>query len=243
MDNVIFIRRQKELIEELFDIEWLKKYKTKHPAASRWALCVEILKQGGAIRWPNQKDKLKELATLVLDGYSFITLSSGNLKEFKIGDISGYGDKSVQKKINSRLPDPRQFDSLMLELSIAAWHQGSGHQIEPLEEKGLPDLRLKFQNSQKPFYIECKRLTSSSKSGIQKRIRLANKQLKTVDEDSYGIVILDISGSVETKTVIKDEIPEDVEEILNYAQQAILGQKNRSVSRIIVIWDDMEIKG
>jgi hypothetical protein len=237
------IRRQRKILEDLFSTEWLNGRRFEHPARSRWSLCTEILKQGGTIRWPKQREDLPELAALLLDSVSFVTISEGSLHDLRLGDITGYGGDSVQRKIESRLPDPRQFDALMLELSMAAWHQSKGHHIRPMEKEGLPDLRVSLPDIEFPVYVECKRLTTSSKWGIQKRIRLANKQLRAVDEESYGVMILDISGSVGPVESISDEMPARVKTIIGYAEQAISGPKNRSVSRVIVSWDDTDIMG
>jgi hypothetical protein len=180
---------------------------------------------------------------MLLDSTTFVTISGGDPGNLRIGNLSGYGDDAVQRKIRSRLPDPRQFDALMLEISTAAWHQSQGHHIKPLEDEGLPDLRVAIQGIDLPLYVECKRLTTSSEAGIQKRIRYANRQIKAVGDPCYGVVILDVSGAVGAITNLSDEIPKAVRTILHYVDGALTGPKNRSVSRVIVTWDDMGIMG
>lgn len=243
MNYADIIRLQRSLLEELFTVEWLSNTRPEHPARSRWSLCTTILMQGSTIRWPTQKDDLPELAVMLLDSATFVTISRGDLGRMRIGRLSGYGDDAVQRKISSRLRDPAQFNALMLELSTAAWHQSKGHHIKPLEDEGLPDLQVVIHGVTLPIYVECKRLTTSSEAGIQKRIRHANRQIKAVGEPCYGVVILDVSGAVGPIKSLSDKIPEAVRTILQYVERALTGPKNRSVGKVIVTWDDMGIMG
>jgi hypothetical protein len=242
MTSVDLIRLQQSLLENLYTAEWLIKTQPKHLAQLQWALCAKILRQGGKIRWPEQRDDLSLLTSMLLDASTLIAISGGDLSSMHLGNLAGYGDDAVQRKIRSRLPNPRQFNELMLELHTAAWHQFNGHHVEPLEDR-LPDLRVVIDNIDLPVYIECKRVTTSTEAGIRKRILKANRQIKAVGQPCYGIVILDVSGAAGPVNLRPEEIPDGVEIISQYVRRALSGERNRAVGKVIVTWDNSGVRG
>jgi len=237
------IRLQMRLLEELFEPRTLRDPHQRHPAAQRWQLCLRILQQGGVIRWPEQKAELPLIARMVLDSTSFVEISGGDLRTLSLGDLAGYGDAAVQRKIQTRLGDASQFEDLMVEVSIAAWHQREGHTVIPSEASGWPDLRIDIESLELPILLECKRTNSTTGRGVKKDITKANKQIKEVGISSHGVAFLDITAAVPQQTVLSDATPLEVLEILERVRAALSGPKHRSVGRAIVVWDDAGILG
>lgn len=248
MKQIEFFQWQKEILEKLFSPEWFLETKQEnHPAYLRWALCEKIIEQEGIIRFPEQKERLHEIGRIVLDSYILVVLTEGNHQQLKLGSLDLYGDEAVQKKIRSRITNPGQFEDLMVELYVGAWHKTKNHTMDPIEKEGYPDLRIKIPSISIPVFIECKHLWSSSKNRLQKVIKKANKQIKKAAEEvkipSYGAVILDVSIPVAAGQVENDNLSDELYEMIEVVQSALSGGKNRSVGAAIVVWDDYMING
>lgn len=242
--SVEFIRAQRQLLEASFAKTTLEALRASHPAAVRWQLCRTMLQQGGVIRWPTQRQELPILASMMLDAAAFIRVSDGDLQAFSLGDLSGYGDAAVQRKIQSRLNDPNQFQDLMAELSLAAWHQFEGHAVTPYETDGWPDLKVVFAADDLPILLECKRLHVTSSTRLAKQITKANRQIRHAQIAAYGIVALDVTTALSGGLrELSDDIPEEIALLVEPVRAALSGPKNRSVDRVLLIWDDVGMLG
>jgi len=142
-----------------------------HPAYLRWALCKKIIEQEGIIQFSEQKERLHEVGRIILDSCILVTLTEGNLQQLKLGSLDLYGDEAVQKKIRSRITNPEQFEDLMVELYVGAWHRTKNHTVEPIEKEGYPDLRIEIPNINIPVFTECKHLRTGSKNNLQTQLR------------------------------------------------------------------------
>ncbi len=234
-----FFNKQKEILNDLFPSDWYQNTKNyRHPAYQRWDLCNTIIQQQGVIRYPEQKNELSNLGKIILDSYILLQISQGNFKKFLLGSLSNYGDLAVETKILSRITEQTHFESLMLELCIGAWHISKGNKVSPLEIEGYPDIKVEFSNTKIPAYIECKRVETKTLRRISDVIRKANNQIKRVDEDAYGFVVLDLSTPVSAGKVDNDTLPHTLSERLLVIKSALSGKKNRSIGAAIVVWDD-----
>lgn len=238
------LRIQKQLLEDLFEEKTLRSLKSRHPAAARWRLCSKIVSQGGIIKWSEQGHETPLLAEAILDAITFVTVSAGDVQQMQLFDLSGYGDSAVQAKLRSRINNPSQFKHLMVELSVAAWHQGIGHHITPFEKEGWPDIRADAPGFEYPVFLECKRVEVLSNQRIAKHIQNANRQIKEVGTSAYGVAVLDVTGAIGSKLApISDEKPPEIVQLIDAAREAISGPKNRCISRVLLIWDESGIFG
>jgi hypothetical protein len=234
-----FLQAQQQLLAELFSTEWLlDPINCAHPAVTRYGICCALLDQGGSIRWPGQRAFMPHLAAMLLDAATIVAITRGHLDSFKLGELAGFGDERVYKKIRSRVIDPQGFFDLMVELSQAGWHLVEGHGVIPLEQPDWPDLRVQLDGVVHPLYIECKKLNSFSENRIRAEIRDANRQLRAVTEPCYGVAVLDVSAAVPNDHAAIDGLPTFASPIIDLVQRAVSGDKNRSVGRAIVTWDE-----
>ena len=243
MNRIEFFQRQKEILEKLFSIEWFYRVKQrKHPAYQQWALCKKIIEQGGSIKFPEQMEQLHEIGRILLNSYILVELTEGDLQQLKLGSIDLYGDETVQKKIHSRIPEPEQFEDLMIELYVGAWYKTKSHFVEPMERKGCPDLKIEIPDIDNPVFIECKHLRTLSKNRLQTVIKKANKQVKNAIKatgiPSYGVVILDVSTPIIVQQVENDNLPPTLQEIIETVRSILSGEKNRSIGAAVIVWDD-----
>jgi len=238
-----FFKRQQELLEALLPPGWFHDRPDRtHPAYVRWSLCQRVLDRGGVVRFPDDQNDFAMIARMILDSIVLAKVSGSDPKPLGLGDFSLYGDSKVTKKILSRVTDPRQFEDVLVELAFGAWHKTRNHDVTPLEEEGLPDLKLRIADAELPIYAECKRLTSRSKNRFSKVLRKANNQIKAASERCYGIAVLDVSTLVSGRK-LSDTLPSEIQAIRKIVKPIISGAKNRSVGGVVLIWDEYTILG
>lgn len=154
-----------------------------------------------------------------------------------------YGTRKVQKKINDRFINSEQFQDMMLELSIGAWHLTEKNVVTPLETDGFPDVKVILHDSNESAFIECKNIHTTDLRRIPEVITKANTQIGHTGADCYGCLALDVSIPINAGTVNDDTFPTHLAEVINIVKQALNGAENRSISSAIVIWDDNMILG
>jgi hypothetical protein len=241
-----FFNLQKQILETLFLPEWFVHTTRKdHPAYLRWSLCRKILDQQGAIRWPEQRADLPTLARIGLDSWILAAITEGDLRRLKLGSLDFHGDQSVQKKVRSRVEDPEQYEDLMVELYVGAWHLTENHSVAYLEKEGVPDFRIDIRDADFPVLIDCKRLRQRSAKRARKDVTKANTQIKnarTNVDPAYGILVLDASAGDFTKAQ-GDQLPDGLGPIIKAVQSSLSGQENRSVGAVVLVWDDYMVRG
>lgn len=243
-DSRDFITQHKEILEKLFPPRWfLETPESDHPAYLQWAFCKRILDQGGVLQFPEQEAQIFEVARIIMNSGILVKVTGGDVQELRFGSLNVYGDEVVRKKVRSRITDPEQFEDIMVELSFAAWHGMHNHGVMPLEEEGLPDFKLAIPNLELPVYAECKHLRSGSKNRLRKVISKANSQIKAVSEMCYGVAVLDVSMPVAFEKVENDRFSERLQEIISFVRSSVSGSKNRSISDVVLTWDDYMVKG
>jgi hypothetical protein len=244
--RIDFFRFQIDMLQMLLSPEWFhERTRNDHPAYRRWALCQEILnKQGGAIRWPEQKNQLLDIATMGLDTSILSIVSGGDLQSLSIGSVN-FKDETVRKKIQSRLQDAEQFDDIMVELYIGAWHQLEKHNVEYREQSGFPDFNIGITGIGMPTLVECKRARVMTKKRMLKRIAKANDQItheQLTIGSAYGVVILDVTAN-QIAEAPDDELPPKLDPIIGLVRSCLKGTKNRSVGLAVITWDEYKTAG
>lgn len=244
LDPTTMARRQREVLEDLFGRTWFDRPR-EHPAYRRWLLCKTLEGQQGQLRFPEQGNQLHETLTIFLDTVLLIDVTSGDSEKFKLGNLATYGEDEVQTKIKSRIGNRVQFDSLMVELYVGAWHQmRNGRTVTPLERSNFPDLQVVGDDFGHPVLFECKRLRSLSKNRVESDVKDASRQLGEAPDPAYRVLILDVTEAIGIiKTELRpppslDPIPESVLAISSLVEGALRGNKNKSVELAIIVWDD-----
>lgn len=256
MNHIEFFRGLARILEEMFPQGWFLEAGPRtrqHPAYVQWALCQKILSQGGTIHSAEQWDDLPKVARLMLDTFSFVILTGGNLDRLGIGSFDQIGDESVQRKIRSRVGDSRLYLDLLPELYVHAWHKQEGHQVNAMEREGWPDMRVDIPGASVPIFIECKRLQSISRTRFDDDIKKANRQIRAakaaVGIPSCGVAVLDISptctlewigppnknsGDTAREDPNEPKIPENA---TRFGSLAVTG-KNTFVDYVFLVWND-----
>lgn len=244
--SVSFYLAVKKLLEDLFGADWFvenSKRKINHPAFRKWLFCGEMVKKGGVISVPVDREECEPLASLLLDNFILTQSSGGEFSAFSFGGVKKYGDDKVRKRIQAIITDPKQYNSLMTELSLSAYCSLQDLAVTPFEEIGYPDFRLDIDGMSLPIMVECKNIEKGTNCNrFECIVKKANKQIKNVGVDCYGVLFVDVTAMIERNSVLSDSVPDSVEIILEKFSK-LLGRFNSSVSSAILFWDEFSILG
>lgn len=240
--RIEFFKQHLKLLEQLMPMGWFDNPENKlYSAYKKWEFCKRIISQNGIIKFPEQESELPMFAQILIDSAILITITEGNLQKLNIGSFDKF-TKPVKDKILNSLKHPTQFDEILLELSIAAWHLMEKHKAELLQIDGYPDVKVNIPKIMLPLYFECKNITSENASYLQQNIDYklieANKQLKSVSESHYGIVVFNVTKPIKLERAKSDKYPIKITEIIDLIKNHLSGSEYSSVGSTILIWDD-----
>jgi hypothetical protein len=234
-----FFNDQLILLTDLFSENWFLDEKNyNHPAYLRWSLLNTIIQQKGIIKYPQQFSEIPLIAQIMLDSAIISTVSGGDILKFELGSFEKYGEKKVLKKIKTRLNDPREFMDIMTELNIGSWHLLENHKVTPFEFANYPDFQVESAEFPLPVIIECKNLWTLNKNRINSVTKKANNQIKNINIENFGVMVLDTSNLVPLKRVYDSEFPDEIKQIINWVSRA-LSEKNTSIGVCLVTWNDL----
>ena len=213
MTRLEFFRQYATLLEKIMPNDWFNNPKNQgHPAFQKWAFCKKMISQNGFLKFPEQQPKLPLFGQFLLDAEYLKSIT----KEEYFDQLL----EEVKVKIANYLTHPTQFDDIMLEISIAAWHLMENHKVEILEIDNYPNVKVSIPDMALPLYVECKNITTDKDKSIKRVITHANSQLKSVSELHYGIVVLNIAKLIKLQQRNSDTLPERVDEIIKLVKQS-----------------------
>lgn len=236
-----FLQVQKRVLEDLFGLEWFDSSQTRdHPAYGRWVLCNEMLEQGARIGLEN-RDRLSQFAELLLDNYSLVQATGGQLDRFQLGILANYGDPKVETRIRAIIHEPRHFLDLLVELSYAAWHLSRGNEVRAFEAAGHPDFEVVTSSPAAHFATDCKRVQAgTSENRFRKLVNKANKQIKNLGALCHGLVVVDISERTPQLIQLGDSAPSEIDRVARLLQHS-MQTDNTTVSGALITWRDTVI--
>lgn len=244
-DPSALIRQLMVFIETLFPEGWIEEQvsrsRSQHTAVQQWSLCEQVVNRGKVnLRGP--KENLQAFGRILLDCLIWTTVTGGDDTKFSLGPLTAYGNDAVIAKIRSRITDSNQYDDLLVELAEASWLLGRGYAVSAIESLGMPDLRIEVSGVELPVYVECKHLRTMTQNAVSNHVKKANKQLKRPEEDHYGVLRIHVRGDFRIE-LRSDDVPEEIAQVLSFVDRAVGGEKNRSVSAVIVSWDSYVTTG
>jgi len=239
-------KAHKKILEDILGTEWFTlgvQHKKRHSAYIRWMLCNDILGRG--FRYPDHVRFLPEIAAMMLENHALLLCSHGDVDKNIFGSLTNYGAASVIKRIQSEIVDSEKFDDLLVELTYAAWHISSGHNVKPTEEQGTADFEILIPGHAFPIYTDCKRIKrDTSYSRFADVVKKANKQIKASSKgrDCFGLVAIDISSRIEPPEKLTDKFPTEVQRVSAMIQN-ILKEHYTSVSAVVLLWNEFSMLG
>jgi hypothetical protein len=235
------------LIESVLPPDWLASNKAaSHPARFDWEFSKLMQRQEGSLGYPSQRRLLPQHGRLMLDMFTWMNAIPGSdPNSFRIGNVEGYGDPRVAGKLMSELRNPRAYSDWMVELLIAGTHRSAGRSVTPYEDDGFPDLRIDVPGG--ALFAECKRLYELGENRLRSVVKKANAQIRRAAEalgsPHEGTIVLDLNGGRRLRFGSSEWTPPDVADTVALVQRALSGDKNRSVRRAYVLWDDFSYHG
>ena len=90
------------------------------------------MRQQGGVRLPAQAGLVASVAQVIQDTSVLSGISGTKAGSLKLGDLAGFGDADVRRKIETRKHDAPQYEDLLVEFYVAAWYLSEGCQVTPL---------------------------------------------------------------------------------------------------------------
>ena len=243
-NRIDFLKVQVKILESLFNREWFTNNRREidhHPAYIKWKLCNYLLSRNGKLKLPQDEKILPLFCKIILDNFSIIQCTKGNIDTFTIGKLANYGDMEVQKRIKSTIKTLDGYKSVNTELQHAAWHLSYNHSVEAFEKKG-PDQKINIPSYKLPILAECKTINKeTSISRIRNIISKANKQIKNENSKAYGLIVIDLSEKIINNNKIDDNVPIELEDIINETRMILSNKYYKSVSAALLFWSKISI--
>ncbi len=236
----LFAHRMMTFFEDLFGRDWLANGPESHLGVQQWRACNALWQRRSRVVYPNDVPLLLTAVQSLLNAGVLMSLTGSDFGALRLGNLKGYGDMSVQTKVESRLHDSRQWADVLVELYTAGYYAGQAAAVTPLPEGDPGDIRVDCQSGL-PTFIECKSLWSGSENALRASIKKAGRQLKRVETDasvpSYAsCIVLDVSNVVGLLNNT-DEVPSEVRRLAEVVQRVLSGDKNRSINLAVLVWD------
>lgn len=145
-------------------------------------------------------------------------------------------DSDQRKFIESRLPKPEHYESVIAELSYWGWLKSRGLNPRLIEEDGLPDIYVGDDRFGGQVFCDVKALKpESSINRVSKIIKKANKQIKNANgEKTKGFCLIKLLSNQPYTDI--DRFNECVET----ATRIMRSDSCRSVNFVILVKEDMK---
>ena len=114
-----------------------------------------------------------------------------------------------------------------------------GNLPEPIEAEGRADILVALEGVPERVVVECKRLQSVSENRINAEVRDANRQIKAEGNTAPGVAVFDVTEGLESTR--SHGLNQRVTQLASDVKRAISGAKNRSVSAVVLIWDEFQV--
>lgn len=237
------LRYSKSVLENFFPKNWFSdKVDITHDAYVQWDICNKFMAHEGHVNYPQQAWMLPILSRAVINAFLLNKLTDGDTNRLVIG-IFDYGQKRVHKKILSRFPDSEQFQDMLVELEIGAWHMTNSDKVTPLETEGLPDIEIEIAGYSDTMYVECKNLRSRDERRIADIVNKANAQLENTKSNSYGCLVIRVAEVTNLGVTAEGTKPPEVMQVAKVVESLLVKEQNRATSSVIIIWDAFQIMG
>ena len=234
-----FVRQELSMLEDLFDDTGLSKLRVQapeHPGIKRYDLATSYLTKRQILQYPDESDMAVNIGSLVLDR---LAQTGGQLDE-QLWEI--VGDENARKQIRARLLDPSQFWIQLSVLNCWSLLRSKGLVAELIEATGFPDI-LVNRGQTNECWLEVKHIQpTTNPTHVRKTIVKANNQIKRAKPDGVGLLFLYFERSAQ-RAVFDDTPPADVEPYLAAVKRELESGFSKSVSQVIVAWDDHIILG
>jgi hypothetical protein len=224
------IRQQLRLLEVVFEDSDLAKLRARHPehpAVKQYDRLVSLSERG--LLWPNDFESVNAFSTVGLD---FLTWTPQS-PQADIWEVVGKGKSTVPM-----LKSPSQYQDEMAELFVLGWLAGQGVPSRRIDVVGKPDVLV---NEEWP--IEVKRLhVGAGSNRINEVLKKANSQIKNVNPDGGGSVYIGVERNPR-RQAFDDRIPNDVLPVVEAVRSGLNRGLLRSVTHVIIGWDDVLVVG
>jgi hypothetical protein len=233
------LTRELKLLELLFNdcgLTSLRRRNVQHPAVQRYDQITAFLTQKTGLHYPDETVLVLEIGNLLLDGLTIgRTATAENVLE-------AIDDPEVLRQLRKRVSDPQQFTDQMVAFTCWDLLRSNAVSAKLVEKDGLPDIRVSLAGHSDEW-IEAKRIRmGTNPRNIRRIIGKANDQIKRADANGTGAVYLSIERP-QQRVVFDDIPPPEIRGYINEVERELGSGCSRSVSSVVVAWDDFLLLG
>lgn len=234
-----FLTRELHLLELLFgdpNLTSLRERSPAHPAVKRYDTITAFITHKAQLNYPDETNLVLEVGSLLLDGLALAPAISAE------SIIDAIDDQEVIKQLRTRVSDPQQFTDQMAAMTCWDLLRTNGLTARLVEKEGLPDIIVSLIGSTNEW-VEVKRIRiGSNPSRARNVIGKANAQIKRAGPQSVGAVYLSIERP-QQRVAFDDIPPPEVQAYIDEVKRELGSGCSRSVSLVIVTWDDYMLLG
>ncbi|MBW0090647.1 hypothetical protein I4I73_17450 [Pseudonocardia sp. KRD-184] len=205
----------------------LRQGRRPHPAVQLYDHISEYIRNR---RFPfeDESESVASIITLLLDQLTWA--APGRMATV----LEQIEDPKARQYVARAAREASKFDDVVAELTFWGWLRRAGFNANMLEEAGLADIIV---DAPVQFWAEVKRIsTDDNPRRARDVIKKANRQLKKSSPDGPGVLFLHLRRSSPTPMV--DGTPPDIQPFVDEAMRELGAQQSRSVSHVLVMWDD-----
>lgn len=241
LNMIDLVNKCKNILETIFPEQWFQNGgRENHIAFENWKLCNDILKRG-TIRFQSINDPLlQKISQLISDCLIFIEVTNGNLKTFELGDTWAISENFFLSEIQPRLIDNKLYLNTIFELSALSWYKSENFNPSFPGQEGYPDI-VAIDQKIGDFFIECKKIDSTSIKQILKEIDKAKDQILNTGENSVGIILINIDSAISKQKIPAENRNQISYKLITDLKEKLIHKNWPHIFEIIVTWNDFQI--
>lgn len=234
----VFLQQYLQLAEAILPEGWEKSRRwATHPIAKRVSTVRQLVSSSATFRLPEDEHLLPLLGEIMLDSLALVHSSGGDATRLTPGISPGFGDPEKAVVFRNLARNPDQYQDVLVEMLVGAWHRDQGHVVRGMERGKQPDLRVLIPGADRELLVECKRLRVPSITRLTKELREVNKRLRTERHIAMTTAVFHLSVPLQRNLEPELVHPLCIElgrEILEmYARNTLDG-----IDCVILSWDD-----
>lgn len=233
------LERYVSVVGSLLPADWEQSPRWRnHPVGRRVLACRALLNSGVRLRIPEDEGLLPTLGLAMLDSLAFVHASGGDATRIEVGSSPGFGDAAKAIVLERHAQDPGQFEDMLVEMVVGAWHRDQGHVVRGIEEGRKADL-LVVTPAGAEMLVECKRLRSITEGRLEKELREVNARLRGSTAATVGVLHV---ASPLSRTLSPETLPLPVERARRVTMSWFERGRLKDTDCIVLTWDDYVIR-
>lgn len=234
----VFATNLLRIVVDLLGQDYLDHLPKKHPASRILQTLSSEVWTKGSRNFEFLIYEAKQLGEYSLLAVAFAELFNKN-KQLRLDDLTKFAGESYSVHLRKRARDPNDFKSVISEIWVANLFVQRNFQLLPIQRKTIQADFECIGPDQFEFQIECKIASvDDSVQNLKNKITKANIQLKSDPLQRPGLLVMHFCDAGLVDDLTTDAEPLEISRQIDIIKKLINGEKFRSISQVMCIWDD-----